>query len=441
MTTTRAVAVFCAALLTAQHPYLYAQQPQTEGSPADSSQKALTPGQLESLVAPIALYPDPILSQVLVASTYPIEIVEAGRWLEQNSSLKGKALTDAVAKQPWDASVQGLVILPDVLNRLNQNVGWTSDLGNAFLAQQQDVMDAIQRMRQKASASGALESTPQQTVTTAPRANGTYIEIQPASTQVVYVPQYNPEAVWGPPPEYYPFPAMSYPPASTGAAVAAGAISFGVGMAVGAFWGGGGGWNNWGWGVGWGHGGNNVVINNNFINSNRFNKVNVANGNNWVHNPTHRAGVPYNNRNVANRYQGGGMNPANRPTVGQTQQRLNQGTPGQRGAAAAGMRPNTPGAGTAGRGGAGTLPGMQGGANAGRGAAAAATRPNMPQMGQPGARTPAQGTASRIAPGGMGQGGGDKIGNRMVGGGSASGHESRSLRRHEPGRRADHDEQ
>jgi hypothetical protein len=372
---------------------------------------------LDSLVAPIALYPDPILSQVLVASTYPIEIVEAGRWLEQNSSLKGKALTDAVAKQPWDASVQGLVILPDVLNRLNQNVGWTSDLGNAFLAQQQDVMDAIQRMRQKASASGALQSTPQQTVTTASEGNGTYIEIQPASTQVVYVPQYNPEAVWGPPPEYYPFPSMYYPPVSTGGVVAASAISFGVGMAVGAFWGGGGGWNNWGWGVGWGHG-NNVVINNNFINSNRFNRVNVANGNNWVHNPTHRAGVPYNNRNVANRFQGGGMNPANRPTVGQTQQRLNQITPGQRGDAAANTRPNMPGAGTAGRGGAGTLPGMQGGANAGRGAAAgaAAARPN---MGQPGARTPSQGTASRIAPGGMGQGGGDRIGNRMVGGGGA----------------------
>jgi hypothetical protein len=412
MTTTRAIAVFCAAILAAQHPYTYAQQPPAGSSPADATQKALTSGQLDSLVAPIALYPDPILSQVLVASTYPIEIVEAGRWLEQNSSLKGKALTDAVAKQPWDASVQGLVILPDVLSRLNQNVGWTSDLGNAFLGQQQDVMDAIQRMRQKASASGALQSTPQQTVSTANEGNGTYIEIQPASTQVVYVPQYNPEAVWGPPPEYYPFPAMSYPPASTGAAVAAGAISFGVGMAVGAFWGGGGGWNNWGWGVGWGHGGNNVVINNNFINSNRFNRVNVANGNNWVHNPTHRAGVPYNNRNVANRYQGGGMNPATRPTVGQTQQRLNQITPGQ-GGAAAGMRPNMPGAGAAGRGGAGTLPG---GANAGRGAAAGA-RPNMPQIGQPGARTPAQGTASRIAPAAIGQGGGDRVGNRMVGGG------------------------
>src|SRR6266481_9712476 len=132
MMTTRAVAVFCAALLTAQHPYTYAQQPQAGGSPADASQKALTPGQLESLVAPIALYPDPILSQVLVASTYPLEVVEAGRWLKQHPELKDKALADAAAKQPWDASVQGLVVLPDVLKRLDQNVSWTSDLGNAF---------------------------------------------------------------------------------------------------------------------------------------------------------------------------------------------------------------------------------------------------------------------------------------------------------------------
>src|SRR5258708_29547651 len=194
--TQRAVAVFCAALLTAQHPHTYAEQPQSGGSPSDAAQKALTTGQLDSLVAPIALYPDPILSQVLVASTYPIEIVEPGRWLEQNASLKGKALTDAVAKQPWDASVQGLVVLPDVLNRLNKNVGWTSDLGNAFLAQQQDVMDAIQRMRQKASAAGALQSTPQQTVTTATESGQTYIEIQPASTEVVYGPQDDPGAVW-----------------------------------------------------------------------------------------------------------------------------------------------------------------------------------------------------------------------------------------------------
>ncbi len=184
-------------------------------------------------------------------------------------------------------------------------------------------MDAVQRLRRKANASGALQSTPQQTVSTATEGNQTYIEIQPASTQVVYVPQYNPAAVWGPPPAYYPYPSMYYPPVSTGAIIASSAISFGVGMAVGAIWSGGGGWGGYGWGVGWGHGGNNVVINNNFINRNNFNRVNVGNGNRWVHNPTHRGGVPYNNRNLANRYNGGAR-PATRPTVGQTQQRLSQ---------------------------------------------------------------------------------------------------------------------
>jgi len=249
MKITRAIAVLCVALLVAQNPYTFAQQAQSAGGSQGDSQKLLTPAQLESLVAPIALYPDPILSQVLVASTYPIEIVEAGRWFNQHSSLKNKELVDAAAKQPWDASVQALVVLPDVLKRLDQNVGWTSNLGNAFLAQQQDVMDAVQRLRQKASAAGALQSTKEQTVSTVTENNQPYIEIQPASTQVVYVPQYNPVAVWGPPPEYYPYPAVYYPPVpSTGAIVAAGAISFGVGMAVGAIWSGGGGWGGWGWG-------------------------------------------------------------------------------------------------------------------------------------------------------------------------------------------------
>ena len=388
--TTRAIAVFCAALLVAQRPYTYAQPAQSAGTQSDTSQKTLTPGQLDSLVAPIALYPDPILSQVLVASTYPLEVVEAGRWLKQHPELKDKALADAAAKQPWDASVQGLVVLPDVLTRLDQNVRWTSDLGNAFLAQQQGVMDAVQRLRKKASAAGALQSTPQQTVSTATEGNQTYIEIQPASTQVVYVPQYNPAAVWGPAPAYYPYPSMYYPPVSTGAVVAASALSFGAGMAIGAIWGGGGGWGGgWGWGVGWG-GGGNVIVNNNFINRNHFNRVNVGNGNRWVHNPAHRGAVPYNNRNVANRYQGGagGRHPATRPTVGQTQQRL-----GQHGGAA-GMRPGgMPGQG----GGRGINQGTAsrlGPGNAGRGANA---RP-----GQPGTfRPPGQGNANRMAnPGG-----------------------------------------
>lgn len=390
MKITRGIAVLCVALLVARNPYILAQQPQAAGGSQGDSQKALTPAQLESLIAPIALYPDPILSQVLVASTYPIEIVEAGRWVRQHSNLKNKELVDAAAKQPWDASVQALVVLPDVLKRLDQDVGWTSDLGNAFLAQQQDVMDAVQRLRQKASAAGALQSTKEQTVSTVTENNQPYIEIQPASTQVVYVPQYNPEAVWGPPPEYYPYPAIYYPPVpSTGEIVAASAISFGVGMAVGAIWGGGGGWGGWGWGCGWGRG-NNVVINNNFISSNHFNRVNVANGNNWVHNPAHRGGVPYNNRNVANRYQGAGRNPTTRPTVAQTQQRLNQTNIGQRGATGAGQQGQAKlgqrgGAGMPNQGGASRI----GQGNSGRGAIAAGQQ-GQAKLGQQGGGMPAQ---------------------------------------------------
>ena len=423
MRTTRAIAVLCAVLLAVQNPYAFAQQQQPAGASPNDSRKLLTPGQIDSLVAPVALYPDPILSQVLVAATYPLEVVEAGRWLSANSNLKGKELADAAAKQPWDASVQGLVMLPDVLKRLDQNVSWTSDLGNAFLAQQQDVMDAIQRLRQKASAAGALQSTPQQTVTTT---NGNYIEIMPASTQVVYVPQYNPVAVWGP--LEYPFPPMYYPPVpSTGAIVAASAISFGVGMAVGAIWGGGYGWGNYGWGFGWGRG-NNVVINNNFIRSNHFNRVNVGNANNWLHNPAHRGNVPYNNRNVGNRYQGGGGTPATRPSVGQTQQRLGQGNASRLGPAnngrgpTAGQLPARPGGasgmpntgGTPNRGSANRM--GQGPANNGRGPTAGQlpARPGgaggMPNAGV----MPNRGSANRMAP--M-QGGGDRIGNRSMPGG------------------------
>jgi Protein of unknown function (DUF3300) len=230
MITARSSAILCIGLLIVQQPYAIAQQPQ----PAQS-QTLLSPDALDSLVAPVALYPDPILSQVLVASTYPVDIVEAARWLESNRNLSGKALADAAAEQPWDASAQALVVLPEVLNRLNREVRWTTDLGNAFLAQEEDVMEAIQRMRQKASAAGALRSTPQQTVSTTTEGNQTFIVIEPASPQVVYVPVYNPVAVWGP--AVYPFPAISYP-RYTGVA-AASAISFGLGMAVGTVWGGG----------------------------------------------------------------------------------------------------------------------------------------------------------------------------------------------------------
>jgi hypothetical protein len=310
-------------LLIALAPYSLAQQQQPTSQPApaagsqDQPQQLLSPDQLDSLVAPLALFPDPILSQVLVASTYPEEIVQAAQWRDKNSSLNGKALADAAAKQPWDASVQALVMLPDLLKRLSQDILWTSDLGNAFLAQQDGVMQSIQRMRLKAQQKGALQSNSEQTVSTTTANGQNDIVIQPANPEVVYVPQYDPAAIWGPP-VYYPYPAIYYPPVTT--------ISFGTGFALGAIWGGGG-WGGWGWGCEWGH--HNVVINNNFINRNHFNRVTVATGNNWVHNPAHRGGTAYPNRSVANRYRGGQGAVSPRPTIGQTEKRLNQGNMGK----------------------------------------------------------------------------------------------------------------
>src|ERR1035438_9412005 len=143
---------------------LLAQQAPPAPPPPDQT---LSPDQLNDLVAPIALYPDPLLSQVLVATTYPLEVVQAYQWVQKNPGMSGPAVTQAAQEQNWDASVQALVVFPDVLKRLNDDVAWTTNLGNAFLAQQQDVMDAVQRMRQKAQQAGKLKSTPQLNVTTA----------------------------------------------------------------------------------------------------------------------------------------------------------------------------------------------------------------------------------------------------------------------------------
>jgi hypothetical protein len=255
--------------------------------------------QLDSLVAPIALYPDPLLSQTLVASTYPLEIIQLQQWLTRNPGLKDKALTEAVKKQPWDPSVQAMAALPDVVKRLADDIQWATDLGNAFLAQQSDVMDAVQRMRKKAQDGGALKSNQQQKVETEVVESKTVIIVEQANPQVVYVPSYNPMVVYGAP--IYPYPPIYYP--STGAMIAASAISFGVGVAIGAAWGNGG----WGWNSGWGHNDINVNVNNNFnrnTNISGGNRTNIGNGNRWQHNPSHRGGAPYANRDIANRYGG-----------------------------------------------------------------------------------------------------------------------------------------
>src|SRR5277367_4668631 len=189
----RLTALVCTALLTPGDVPLVAQQPNPPSTPASAEVPTVLPAdQLDSLVAPIALYPDPLLAQVLAASTYPLEIVQLYQWLGQNKGLKDKALEDAVMKQDWDPSVQGLAPMPDLVKQLFDNIKWTTDLGNAFLAQQADVMDAVQRMRLKAKDKGALKTTEQQKVETKVVENKTVVVIQQANPEVVYVPTYSP---------------------------------------------------------------------------------------------------------------------------------------------------------------------------------------------------------------------------------------------------------
>ena len=235
----RLIAVLCAISIVPGP--LLAQQAATPTTPTvvQDSSKKIPADQLDSLVAPIALYPDPLLAQTLAASTYPLEIIQLYQWLDKNKNLKDKELADAVAKQPWDPSIQAMAGLPDVVKRLADDIAWTADLGNAFLAQQGDVMDAVQRMRKKAQDTGNLKSNQQIKVETKVVESQSVIVVEQADPQVIYVPSYNPTVVYGAP--IYPYPPIYYPPA--GYYAAGMAISFGVGVAMGAMWGGG-----WGWG-------------------------------------------------------------------------------------------------------------------------------------------------------------------------------------------------
>jgi uncharacterized protein DUF3300 len=196
-----------------------------------------TPEQLQQLVAPIALYPDSLVAQILAASTFPEQVVEADRWVQTHPDLKGEALGQAVDKEPWDPSVKALTAFPSVLGNMDKNLSWASSLGDAYYNQQQEVMDAVQVMRQKAEASGNLKSTPQQTVTT----QGSTVVIEPAEPDVVYVPAYDPWLVYGGPivawPGWYPYPGIWY---------GGPYLSFGVGFGIGFFGGFGWGWGHWG---------------------------------------------------------------------------------------------------------------------------------------------------------------------------------------------------
>jgi Protein of unknown function (DUF3300) len=293
----KSIAFACATFLMPYDAVARTQAAQQPSAAADPAAAKVPNDQLDSLVAPIALYPDPLLSQTLVASTYPLEIIQLQQWLAKNPGLKDKALTDAALKQPWDPSIQAMAVLPDVVKRLADDIQWTTDLGNAFLAQQSDVMDAVQRMRKKAQGTGALASNEQQKVETKVVETKTVIVIEQANPQVVYVPAYSPTIVYGPP--IYPYPPIYYPPYPVGAV----AISFGVGLAVGAAWGGGG----WGWGCGWGGNDIDINVNNNYVRHNNINNVNNINRGNsgkWQHNAQHRGGAPYANQATADRFGG-----------------------------------------------------------------------------------------------------------------------------------------
>jgi hypothetical protein len=243
--------------------------------------------ELDQLLAPIALHPDAILTQILMASTYPLEVVQADRWVKQNKSLKGDALQAAVDKQPWDASVKALAPFPDVLTMMSEKLEWTQKLGDAFLAQQKEVMDTVQKLRRKALETGNLKSSKEQEL----KKEGDIIIIQPVNPQVVYVPTYNPTVVYGTwwYPAYPPYPVYVYPP---GAAL----FTFTMGVAIGASWHGGGYHNDW-------HGG--TINIDNSVNINRPGTRPSGGGGKaeqWQHNPEHRKGVAYGNTATRDKY-------------------------------------------------------------------------------------------------------------------------------------------
>jgi Protein of unknown function (DUF3300) len=300
------------------------------GQPAADAKK-FSQQDLDRLLAPIALYPDNLLAQILMASTYPLEVVQAARWVAANPKVTGKPLEDAMQKQTWDPSVKGLTAVPQVLKQMDENIEWMKQLGDAFLEQQAAVMDTVQALRAKAQANGNLKSTPEMNVKTEKVEEKTVVVIESTKQETVYVPTYNPSVVYGAwaYPAYPPY--YMYPPGY----VYAPGLTFAFGVAVGAaIWG----------GCGWGS--SNVYINHN--NYNNFNRTDInndigngdrgdrgdrgngdrgngdrgngnrggdrGNGNrgnsNWNHNPSHRGGVPYRDNATADKFNRGGDNRA-----------------------------------------------------------------------------------------------------------------------------------
>jgi hypothetical protein len=280
----------------AQEPETVAQEPETETATIFKQEE------LDQMLAPIALYPDALLAQVLMASTYPLEVVQADRWAQQNKELKDDALAEALENQEWDPSVKSLVQFPDVLAMMGEKLDWTQKLGDAFLSQEEDVTKTVQNLRMKADEAGNLKTTQEQVV----KVEKEVIIIESASPQVVYVPVYNPTVVYGtwwyphyPPyyyyPPYYPRPAL---------------YGFATGVAIGVAWGYA--WGHWNW---HGRGGVNVNINQNIninrnINRDRYKRDYGGRDGKWQHKPEHRKGVSYRDQKTAKQYNRAGSKDA-----------------------------------------------------------------------------------------------------------------------------------
>ena len=286
-------------------PFTYAQslpgyvsqaEPSSPPPSGTPSGQALTQSQLGALVAPVALYPDSLLAQVLIASTYPLEVAEADSWLRNNAKLSASQREEAVKVQPWDNSVKSLIEFPDALNLMGKDLSWTQKLGDAYLAQPKELFQAVQTLREKAKNANTLKSGPQQVVTTETQSGQQVIVIQPANPQVIYVPTYNTYLVYGPwpYPGYYPPPFYPYAPSPGGMF-----FSFGVGLAVGAAL-----WATPHWGSG------SVVVNNvtynnfnhGFNTPNNMGPNHYGNQSDWKYNPAHRDNVPYTNSALNNRF-------------------------------------------------------------------------------------------------------------------------------------------
>ena len=296
------IAILCVASLQWSSPLVLAQEETTTTEEAPK----IPNEQLDSLVAPIALYPDAMLAQTLAASTYPLEVMQLDQWMDKNKNLKDKALVDAVAKQPWDPSVQSMAAFPDVVQRMAENIQWMTDVGNAVLEQQKDVMDAVQRMRAKAQGTGNLKTGSEQKVETKTSQSGQQvIVVEQANPEAAYVPSYDPAVVYGAAPAEYPYYPYSYPGYQPGRALA-----WGSAIAVGGVWAN----NNWG-NCNWDDGNVNINNNNNFnknYNKN-VNKTGAGQGNSWQHNPQHRGNAPYANKQTANKYGGKTAGGAGKP--------------------------------------------------------------------------------------------------------------------------------